>query len=251
MAKPIVLTYAGETSSLEPARLDRKKLYGHRRRLPMDPAGSPCTRAALTEDGSLLVRAGMTAQGYLDDEGNWVPNQELVGLDAEGQPLPLVPSTLGAERPLEGPVDASEVLDCAVDTVYALSELELSPLLRAALDEGQIFRFEFNYRADYSASPPANLTLAAAAGAARVADGEEQRLRSPHPEVTSRAAAWYFRNMLSADLLTPHDFAQLAPMVVSAGDNEAEEAINCPFCPLQEKFHTFVLRGLRNIPEAP
>ncbi len=152
MAKPIVLTYAGETSSLEPARLDRKKLYGHRRRLPMDPAGSPCTRAALTEDGSLLVRAGMTAQGYLDDEGNWVPNQELVGLDAEGQPLPLVPSTLGAERPLEGPVDASEVLDCAVDTVYALSELELSPLLRAALDEGQIFRFEFNYRADYSAS---------------------------------------------------------------------------------------------------
>jgi hypothetical protein len=30
-----------------------------------------------------------------------------------------------------------------------------------------------------------------------------------------------------------------------------EEAINTPFCPLQEKFHPFVLRGLRNISEAP
>jgi hypothetical protein len=30
-----------------------------------------------------------------------------------------------------------------------------------------------------------------------------------------------------------------------------EEAINTAFCPLQEKFHTFVLRGLRNISEAP
>jgi hypothetical protein len=30
-----------------------------------------------------------------------------------------------------------------------------------------------------------------------------------------------------------------------------QEAINAPFCPLQEKFHTFVLRGLWNISEAP
>ena len=30
-----------------------------------------------------------------------------------------------------------------------------------------------------------------------------------------------------------------------------EEAINTPVCPLQEKFHTFIFRGLRNISEAP
>ena len=33
--------------------------------------------------------------------------------------------------------------------------------------------------------------------------------------------------------------------------NKDEEAINTPFCPLQEKFHAFVLRGLINISEAP
>ena len=37
----------------------------------------------------------------------------------------------------------------------------------------------------------------------------------------------------------------------AAASGEAEEAINTPFCPLQEKFHTFVLRVLRNISEAP
>ena len=30
-----------------------------------------------------------------------------------------------------------------------------------------------------------------------------------------------------------------------------EEGVNTPFCPLQEKFYPFVLRGLRNISEAP
>ena len=34
-------------------------------------------------------------------------------------------------------------------------------------------------------------------------------------------------------------------------EEESEEAINTPFCPLQEKFHTVVFRGLRNISEAP
>ena len=34
-------------------------------------------------------------------------------------------------------------------------------------------------------------------------------------------------------------------------NNGLEEAINIPFCPRQEKFHTFVLRCPRNISEAP
>ena len=32
---------------------------------------------------------------------------------------------------------------------------------------------------------------------------------------------------------------------------KAEEARNTPFCPSQEKFHTVVLRGVRNSAEAP
>jgi hypothetical protein len=39
----------------------------------------------------------------------------------------------------------------------------------------------------------------------------------------------------------------LEPLFVEMG----QEARNTPFCPLQEKFHTFVVRGLSNISEAP
>ena len=37
----------------------------------------------------------------------------------------------------------------------------------------------------------------------------------------------------------------------AGAEGVVEEAVNAPFCRLQEKFHTFVSRGLRNISEAP
>jgi hypothetical protein len=44
---------------------------------------------------------------------------------------------------------------------------------------------------------------------------------------------------------------EVAASVAGPGRAAVEEARHTPFCPLQEKFHTFVLRGLRNISEAP
>ena len=39
--------------------------------------------------------------------------------------------------------------------------------------------------------------------------------------------------------------------VANCYDAEAKEARNVPFCPSQENFDTVVLRGVRNISEAP
>ncbi|MEZ4329319.1 MAG: hypothetical protein R3B40_29085 [Polyangiales bacterium] len=149
MAKPILLRHEGSVSTLDHTRLERRKLYGYRKRVALDPAGEPCARAALTEDGALLIRAGMTAQGYFDDDGEWIPSKDLVGLDPDGRALPLVPSSLGEETPLEGPVDPQLLLDHAITAVYALSPVELAPALAEALSAGAIFRFAFNPRADY------------------------------------------------------------------------------------------------------
>ena len=40
-------------------------------------------------------------------------------------------------------------------------------------------------------------------------------------------------------------------MATCADVDPDQEVINTLFCPSQEKFHTFVLRGVRNISEAP
>ena len=151
MAKPIVVNFQGVESSFKLEKLDRAKLYGKRQRQVLDPSGARCERAELTRDGSLLIRAGMTAQGYFDQGGAWVPNRELVGLDAAGQPLPLVPATLGVAQALAGPVAPEELLDLAVRSVYVLTPEGLDPKLAERLAAGEIFRFIFNYRADYNA----------------------------------------------------------------------------------------------------
>lgn len=151
VAKSIVVTLGGVESSFGLEKLDRAKLYGRRERRPLDPEGRRCERAELTRDGALLVRAGMTAQGYFDEAGAWIPNRDLVGLDREGKPLPQVPSTLGVAQPLEGPIAPESVLDLAVRTVYVLDPEQLDPALAEQLKGGAAFRFAFNYRADYQA----------------------------------------------------------------------------------------------------
>ncbi|MBX3250199.1 MAG: hypothetical protein KF901_23675 [Myxococcales bacterium] len=151
MARQVIVSLGGAKSTFDIAKVDRSKLYGQRKRLHLDPEGRPCTRAALTEDGSTLIQSGMTAQGYFDSAGRWVPNKELVGLDAEGNPLPEVPSTLGVEQKLEGPVPPERVLDLRVLSVYALDPVEVDDALLASLRNGDVYALPFNYRADYRA----------------------------------------------------------------------------------------------------
>ena len=151
MAKPIIVNWQGKTSSFQLAKLDRSKLYGKRQRWVLDPEGGRCERAELMRDGSMLIRSGMTAQGYFDDDGAWIRNDQLVGLDEAGEPVEKVPSTLGAEQPLEGPLDPTDVLDVTVRSVYMLNPEELDDALKERLLAGDVFRCPFNYRADFNA----------------------------------------------------------------------------------------------------
>ena len=61
------------------------------------------------------------------------------------------------------------------------------------------------------------------------------------------------RFLTKQDLIDPKKPAGKSSMVGGTPEKAGggKEAINTPFRPLQEKFHTFVLRGLRNISEAP
>ena len=149
MAKPIVVTLGGVESRFDHEKLDRSKLYGRRQRQVLDPNGKRCERAELTRDGTLLIRSGMTAQGYFDEAGTWIPNGKLVGLDADGNPVKQVPSTLGDPQKLVGPVKADELLDLSVRAVYVLAAEQLDPKLEAELKAGKVYKFTFNYRPDY------------------------------------------------------------------------------------------------------
>lgn len=149
MAREIILERDGRQSRFGLGKIDRSKLYGVRRRIPLDPQDAQCERAELTADGSLVIRQGMTAQAYFDDDGVWIPHADLVNLEPDGSVADKHDSTLGVAQPLEdaGP---EALLDTQVTAVYGLEPTELDEALKSDLAKGGIFRFAFNYRAGYN-----------------------------------------------------------------------------------------------------
>jgi hypothetical protein len=147
MAKPVVLSFGGITSSFDAVKVDRSKLYGSRKRIAVDAKDRQCVKAALTADGSQLIRSGMTAQGYFSEDGSPIARTEMVGLDPAGNVVEVKPSTLGVEQALSGPVSASEVLDLELESVFWLEPIEVTENLMASLKEGAIYMCAFNYTA--------------------------------------------------------------------------------------------------------
>jgi hypothetical protein len=148
MAKPIIVTLDGAESSFDHGKVERSKLYGARKRIPLDMEGNPCIKSSLTADALYLLQGGMTAQGYFDETGRWLQKGDLVGLGEDNQPLELKSSTLGVAQPLEA-VAPGEILRHSIDAVYALDPIQIDGALQARLDGGEAFRFGFNYGADY------------------------------------------------------------------------------------------------------
>ena len=123
-----------------------------RRRLAVDEKGRTCSRAALTDDGQLLLRSGMMAQGWFDTDDQQIESKAIGAEDPNGKPLELIPSTLGVEQNLDGPIDARELLDLSLTAVYRIapeSAESVDDSLNKSLAEGNIWRFPFNYRPDY------------------------------------------------------------------------------------------------------
>ena len=149
MAKPIVVVFEKSESTFSFVKLDRAKLYGTRRRIVLGPDDETCQRAQLTEDGSLLLRSGMTSQGYFDDSGNLISQSDFVGISADGSIVERQPSTLGVAQELAGPVGEEEVLNLVLTTVYHLTAEEIDPSLEKKLKKGEVFRFPLNYYADF------------------------------------------------------------------------------------------------------
>jgi hypothetical protein len=148
MAKTINISYKGETAVFGYKPIDRGVLYGKRRRVPFDGEGNECVKASLLEDGSLLIKSGMTAQGYFTPDKVWVPQGDLEAINPDGSTPELFPATVGEEVVATelSPIDA---LNIRFETTYALEAETLSEGIKKELDSGVILTFPFNPRADY------------------------------------------------------------------------------------------------------
>jgi len=149
MAKTINLTYGGETAIFAYKPIDRSVLYGKRRRVAFDLDGNECAKASLLSDGSLLIRSGMTAQGYFTPDNTWVPQGELEAMNSDGSTPELLPTTVGENVTAEK-ISATDALNIRFETTYSLEPEDLPVGLKKELDDGALFKFPFNPRSDYA-----------------------------------------------------------------------------------------------------
>ena len=149
MPKPIIISKAKKDSIFQIKKIERKKLYGFRKRLAVDENNEECKRAALTEDGQVLIKTGMTSQGWFIEGGKQIESNEIGAIDENNNELELIPSTLGIPQNIDGPINPKDLLDISVTNSYSIIPDEISEDLKSSLEKGEIWKFNFNFRADY------------------------------------------------------------------------------------------------------
>ena len=143
MATALKFEIDGTDYESVPVKLDRKKLDGYTELVATDNAGGTCLAAKVDPDGSLIVPPGGVKSGIISASGKWMDRSELKAVDADGNKLPVAPSSFGQTIVLDEEADEEDFLDHVWKSVYQLA----NPDLAAAVGK-RIFKFAFNYRAD-------------------------------------------------------------------------------------------------------
>lgn len=146
----LALSFEGTVSTFGISSVDRSDIYGKRRRVALDSDGNICTRVSVTEDGSTVLKSGMTGQGYFLPNGQFVKQSAVEVYSESGKRLSKQASSLSEPQPLQGPVEPERILDTHITSVYMLEPTEVSETLRTSLDGGAIYELSFCYRDSYT-----------------------------------------------------------------------------------------------------
>ncbi len=147
MARKAEFSINGQSIMAELKKVDRKKIYGWSTIEVFDENGSSCKLAGLAE-GQFVMPSGSTALVTLNAKGEAVSKSTLVGVDSDGKKVEKVPSIYDEKVMLrEATID--EYLSTAVKSVYQLQVDENKEALLNELNNGKVYYFVFNYRADY------------------------------------------------------------------------------------------------------
>jgi hypothetical protein len=152
MAKPLTVTFQGQTIDLALEKIDRSKLYGYVDTEVVDESGKPCDLAVLTGDGHSIVGKGGTAIAYLSQDGQWRRKAELRPVDVHGKVITPVKSTFDAPVPLEKKAAIDDYLSHNIHLVYRLTADSEPTALMQELRSGTVFQFPFSYRGGVEAS---------------------------------------------------------------------------------------------------
>ena len=148
MARELILNLDKKKSSLKISKIDRKKLYGYKKKIYLDEKNKECSRANLEEETGIVFINSDISSCYLDPKGNFIEKKDLDAIDDEGKSVKKEDSTLGKEVSLKS-ISIEDALNLKVNSVYRLEPTKFDSELKTKLNKGVIFSFPFNYYADF------------------------------------------------------------------------------------------------------
>ena len=148
MAREILLNLNKKKSIFEISKIDRKKLYGFKKRLFLDEKGEECSKANLEEETGIVFVNSDISSCYLDHKGNYIEKSNLEAINDNGKNVKKEDSTIGKEVNVNS-ITTEDALNLKVNSVYHLEPKEFDEDLKSKLDKGDLFSFPFNYYADF------------------------------------------------------------------------------------------------------
>ena len=148
MAREILLNLNKKKSSFAISKIDRKKLYGFKKRLFLDDKGEECSKANLEEETGIVFVNSDISSCYLDHKGNYIEKNDLEAINENDKKVKKEDSTIGKEVNLNS-ITTEDALNLKVNSVYHLEPKEFDKNLKSKLDKGEVFSFPFNYYADF------------------------------------------------------------------------------------------------------
>ena len=148
MARSIVVKFKGKESKFNFKKISRSVLYGKKKRVFLDEHDKECALATIDTAYGVLIRSGDASSVHIDDQRNFIDKGEISGLDLDGKTIERISSTLDVPQDLQQ-TDEQYVLDCRCASLYHLKEEVLEKDLQASLENGDLYRFDFNYYSDF------------------------------------------------------------------------------------------------------
>ena len=148
MARELILNLDKKRSSFKISKIDRKKLYGYKKRIYLDEKNKECSRANLEEETGIVFINSDISSCYLDPKGNFIEKKNLDAIDDEGKSVKKKESTLEKEVSLKS-ISIEDALNLKVNSVYRLEPTKFDSELKTKLNKGEVFSFPFNYYADF------------------------------------------------------------------------------------------------------
>ena len=150
MAKNLTFVIDQQKFAAGIAKVDRNKVYGFVEEVVSDKEGNVCSTANILNDGQTLILSGATAMKTVDANFVEVDKKTLKTIYLDGNDAVLIPSSYDGEIVLKS-AHLDDLFNLEVSTVYQLTWEDASSksTLLKLLENGKLYQFVFNYRADY------------------------------------------------------------------------------------------------------